>query len=292
MTVLETEPFETFYRARSEWLVRALRSIVGGDAEDVAQDAFAILFQRWDAISRYDSPEAWLRRVAFRAALRHRRRTVDRPRREVLSTVAGVTTAGVEPTSVLLHDALTPLTASEREALLLRYLSDRPIAEIAERFGCSEGTMRVRLHRACIRAREQLIGLTGTWIRDVTLTRPGLEQLLRDGGYESSLEPVMDNLDGLGAIRTQLQLAGGRFLLTNGPDEHLDHGTYALTKRGLRLDSAGYSGGVTHEVTLEGDSLTLRQVENHNPVVHGAPDDAFQLALVASSSFTWHPVAS
>ena len=292
MAVLECEAFETFYRARSAWLVRALRSIVGNDAEDVAQDAFAILFQRWDTVSRYDSPEAWLRRIAFRAAMRHRQRAVDRPRREVLSAIPDASTVDDEPVSVLLQDVITPLTTADREALLLRYLSDRPIAELAERFGCSEGTMRVRLHRACVRAREQLMGLSGTWIRNTTLTRSGLERVLREGGHEASLEPVMGNLEELGDICTQLQLAGGHFLLTNGPDEHLDHGTYSLTRRGLRLVSAGYSGGVTHHITLEGDSLTLRQLENHNPVIHGAPDDAFQLALLASSSFTWHPVAS
>ena len=290
--MLERDSFESFYLARSAWLVSALRTIVGNDAEDVAQDAFATLFQRWDAVSRYDVPEAWLRRVAFRAAVRHRQRATSRPRHEVLgATLNGASHAG-EPASTLLRDALKPLSASEREALLLRYLSDRPIAELAERFGCSEGTMRVRLHRARRHAQEQLMGLCGTWIMDATLNRSGLEHVLRDGGQEPWLQPVMENLQELGDIRTQLQLANGHFLLTNGPDEHLDHGTYRLTREGLRLDSAGYSGGVRYGVTLEGDSLALHQYENRNPMIHGAPDDAFQLALLQSSSFTWHPTAS
>jgi hypothetical protein len=127
---------------------------------------------------------------------------------------------------------------------------------------------------------------------DATLTRSGLARLLKDSGHEAWMEPVMDNLQELGNIRTELRLAKGRFLLTNGPDEHLDHGTYALTREGLRLASAGYSGGVSYGVTLEGDSLALLQYENRNPMIHGAPDEAFQLALVGSSTFTWHPMAS
>ena len=109
---------------------------------------------------------------------------------------------------------------------------------------------------------------------------------------DSSAEPVLQNLSELGDIRTQLQLANGRFLLTNGRDEHLDHGTYTLTRKGLRLDSAGYPGGAVHRIDIEGDSLALRQIENRNPAVHGASDDAFQLALLGSSRFTWHPIAS
>ena len=106
------------------------------------------------------------------------------------------------------------------------------------------------------------------------------------------MAPVMANLQDVGDIRTQLQVAKGRFLLTNGPDEHLDHGSYALTRDSLRLDSTGYNGGVFYRVTLEADSLSLRQLENRNPNIHGAPDDAFQLVLLGSSTFTWHPMAS
>ena len=152
--------------------------------------------------------------------------------------------------------------------------------------------MRVRLHRACRRAQEQLMGLCGAWVMDTTWSAAALASLLQERGYDASVEPVLENLEELGEIRTQLQLANGRFLLTNGADEHLDHGTYTLTRGRLRLDSAGYRGGVLYRVNLEGDSLALHQIENRNPVIHGVPDGAFQLALVGSSPFTWHPIAS
>jgi RNA polymerase sigma factor (sigma-70 family) len=292
MHVLEPDGFEAFYLARAGWLISALRSIVGNDAEDVAQDAFAILFQRWDAVSRYDSPEAWLRRIAVRAAMRQRQRDEIRPHREFLGTALTRPSDSDEPASTLVRDALNPLTASERETLLLRYFSDLSIAELAERFGCTEAAMRVRLHRACRHAQEQLMGLCGSWVMDATWSRDALARLLQEGGYGASVEPVLEELKDLGDIRTQLRLADGRFLLTNGSDEHLDHGRYTLTRRGLRLDSAGYPGGVLYRVSLEGDRLSLRQIANHNPTIHGAPDDAFQLALLGSSSFTWHPIAS
>jgi hypothetical protein len=127
---------------------------------------------------------------------------------------------------------------------------------------------------------------------DTTWNLTELASLLQEHGYDSSVVPVLEELSELGDIRTRLQLADGRFLLTNGADEHLDHGKYTLTRGRLRLDSAGYPGGVFYRVALEGDSLSLHQIENRNPAMHGAPDDAFQLALVGSSPFTWHPIAS
>jgi RNA polymerase sigma factor (sigma-70 family) len=292
VALLEREAFESFYLATSAWLVRALRPVVDSDAEDIAQDAFLTLFQRWDAVSRYDSPEAWLRRVALRAAVRHRQRTTARPQLELLGALLRDGFASDEPTCVMLREALQPLSASDREALVLRHLADWPVKALAERFACSEASMRVRLHRASRRAHEHLMGLSGTWTMDATVTRRRLETVLRGGGQEAWLGPVMDNLAELGDFRTQLSLDGGHFRLTSGPDEHLDHGRYALTRDGLRLDSAGFPGGVFYRLHLQGDSLTLRQYENRNPMIHGAPDDAFQLALVGSSPFSWHPVAS
>ncbi|MFL6178783.1 MAG: RNA polymerase sigma factor [Actinomycetes bacterium] len=292
MPVLESQDFDAFYLARSRWLIGALRPIVGHDAEDVAQDAFATLYQRWDVVSQYDSPEGWLKKIAVRAALRHRQRNVSRPRNELLGAALDHSSDADEPVSVLICDALKPLSMPDRESLLLRYVSDLPIQELAERFNCTEAAMRVRLHRACRRAQEQLMGLCGTWVMNSTWSRSALARQLAEHGHQAAVEYVLDELSELGEISTQLQLADGRFLLTNGSDEHLDHGKYTLTRGRLRLDSAGYPGGVFYSVNLEGDSLSMRQIENHNPNIHGATDDAFQFALVGSSAFTWHPIAS
>ena len=43
-------------------------------AEDIAQDAFVQLLRNWDKISRYERPDAWVRRVAIRLAMRSLRR--------------------------------------------------------------------------------------------------------------------------------------------------------------------------------------------------------------------------
>jgi DNA-directed RNA polymerase specialized sigma24 family protein len=39
-------------------------------AQDIARDAFAQLFVHWQNVSKYKRPEAWMRRVAIRLAVR------------------------------------------------------------------------------------------------------------------------------------------------------------------------------------------------------------------------------
>jgi hypothetical protein len=121
--------------------------------------------------------------------------------------------------------------------------------------------------------------------------RSALARELDDHGFTDAVEPVMDDLEECGPIRTHLRLEGGRFLLTNRRDMHLDHGTFRLSNGKLALRSSGYPGGVVHRVTLDGDVLLLKQLANRNPVVHGAPDDAFQFALLGSSPLRWEPTS-
>ena len=44
-------------------------------AEDITQDAFVQLYRHWKKVSLYEWPEAWVRRVAIRLAVRDVKRT-------------------------------------------------------------------------------------------------------------------------------------------------------------------------------------------------------------------------
>jgi RNA polymerase sigma factor (sigma-70 family) len=284
--------FEVFYAARRAWLVRTLRPIVGDEAEDVAQDAMLELFRHWDRISRYEAPEAWLRRIGIRAGVRRRTRNIDRPRLEQRHALLEARPVVEDPTVSLVASVLAELPKPDREALVLHHLADRPLDEVADRLGSSEAATRVRLLRARRRAIEELVGLHGTWIMDKTWQRTALARELREHGFSSAVEPVLDNLEECGPIRTHLRLQDGRFLLTNRESMHLDHGTYIFDGRRLTLHSDGIPGGVTHALTTDGNELVMRQVDNRNPSIHGAPDDAFQFALLGSSVLRWQPTRS
>ena len=287
----DLEGFDAFYARRRPWLVATLRPIVGREAEDVAQDAMLELFRRWDSVARYDVPEAWVRRVAIRMAIRRRTREVGRWKAETLAAGGGASTRP-EPDATPLGSVLCILPQADREALALRHVADRPIGEVAERLGLSESATRVRLLRARRRAAEGMAGLRGTWVMETTWRRGSLADGLRANGFADAVEPVLDNLAECGPIRTVLRLDGGRFLMTNRDDVHLDHGRYRFDGRRLTLDSTGYPGGVTYATTMDGNLMTLRQIDNRNPVVHGVPDAAFQFALLGSSTFRWEPSKS
>lgn len=56
--------FEDFYEAQYRAVVRLAAALVGrwDVAEELVQDAFIALYPRWARISRYEAPDAWLRR--------------------------------------------------------------------------------------------------------------------------------------------------------------------------------------------------------------------------------------
>ncbi len=104
-------------------------------------------------IARYERPDAWVRRVAIRMAVRAIRRERLRRRLEYESDLA-------QPSGPLDLDvlrAVAKLPGAQRAAVVLFYLEDRPVAEIAEILACSEVTAKVHLHRA----RKRLAQLLG-----------------------------------------------------------------------------------------------------------------------------------
>lgn len=71
--------FDTFFEDEHERLFKALYFIAGNrhDAEELMQDAFLKLWERWDQIDRIDDPTAYLFRVALNGLrMRHRRAAV------------------------------------------------------------------------------------------------------------------------------------------------------------------------------------------------------------------------
>jgi RNA polymerase sigma-70 factor, ECF subfamily len=114
-----------------------------GRAEEITQDAFVQLLLHWPKISRYERPDAWVRRVAIRMAARSSRRE------SLFSLLRGEFPASREPTGGS-HDVATAirrLSTSQRAAIVLHYYEDRPVAEIAAILGCADATARVHLHR-------------------------------------------------------------------------------------------------------------------------------------------------
>ena len=153
--------FAWFFRAEFPAVARAVFLILEdrGRSEEVAQDAFIQLLVHWRKVSRYDRPDAWVRRVAIRQAVRVLKR--DRMRAVVEREAAAGPDVLVP--DVDLASAMRQLPPMQRASVVLFYFEDRPVLEIAQILGVSDGSVKVHLHRA----RRRLAELLGEEVDEV-----------------------------------------------------------------------------------------------------------------------------
>jgi RNA polymerase sigma-70 factor, ECF subfamily len=145
----EAVSFELLYR-REFGKVVALAYVLSGSrsaAEELAQDAFMAAHRRWDVISGYDDPAAWVRRVcANRSTSLIRRRTSEA---KALARLAGrrVLPEELPPDAAAFWEKVRKLPKRQAQVIALHYLDDLSVAQIAAILDCAEGTVKVHLHR-------------------------------------------------------------------------------------------------------------------------------------------------
>ena len=130
-------------------LVVQLYAICGNqaDAEDAVQEAFTKALRNQKSFAGLDHPEAWLRTVALnhlRNGWRHRA-TVRRLRGKVPGPQAAF---DLGPDHVAVMTALERLDQPQRQVVVLHYLVDLPVSEIADTLGIAVGTVKSRLSRS------------------------------------------------------------------------------------------------------------------------------------------------
>lgn len=142
----EVADYDAFFRAHHGHVVRVCHALLGdrARAEEVTQEAFIRLYTRWRRVSAYDRPEAWVRRVAVRLAVRVLRRDRLRPSLERRSVLPQATSAAPEGDLLAL---VARLPRNQRLAVVLHYIEDMPVNDVAAVLGCAESTARVHLHR-------------------------------------------------------------------------------------------------------------------------------------------------
>jgi RNA polymerase sigma-70 factor (ECF subfamily) len=119
------------------------------EAQDVVQEAFARALARPQGLTDIDTPEAWLRTVAVNVVRRRWRRrqllgAIMLRERPVQVLVAEAPT----PERADLRDALAALPRAYREVVVLHYLADLPVDEVAGVLEIPVGTVKSRLSRA------------------------------------------------------------------------------------------------------------------------------------------------
>lgn len=140
---------EAIFRDEADGVYRTLLAFTGGRVH-VAEEATAEAFARAVAQgSTLRDPLAWIYRVAFRVAIDELRHESRRGRGEPIGEMPGPELSG-------LVDALRQLSPNQRAAVILRFVMDLDVDEVAHRMGMATPTVRVHVHRARKRLRELL----------------------------------------------------------------------------------------------------------------------------------------
>jgi RNA polymerase sigma-70 factor, ECF subfamily len=144
--------FGEFYAANYGKVVALVTAVIldRHEADDITQETFARALARWPRLSGYELPEAWVRRVAMRLAIDSHRR-VRRLIRNLPMLPATITSAvqPPEPGDALafsaLGQALARIPLREREVIVLHYVADMAVDQIARERGIGLSTVKARL---------------------------------------------------------------------------------------------------------------------------------------------------
>lgn len=151
--------FEEFFEDEQERLLRILWMVTGSlqEAEDIVQDAFIRVWDRWAEVAGMESPVGYLHRTAMNIFRNRYRRAMLALRK----------TAGVAPPQdplvgvddrLSIAQALGSLTARQRAAVVLTEVLGYPSEEAGRMLGVGATTVRSLAHagRSALRAAKEL----------------------------------------------------------------------------------------------------------------------------------------
>jgi RNA polymerase sigma-70 factor (ECF subfamily) len=120
-------------------------------AEEAAQEAFLRAFREWDRVSGFDRPDSWVRTVAANLARSRLRRLAAELRavtRLSSRTSDRYEDAQLPAMSQQVWAAVRSLPRRQAEVVVLHYLEDASVDDVATTLGIAAGTVKAHLHHA------------------------------------------------------------------------------------------------------------------------------------------------
>ncbi len=164
MSVRPPAPETSVEETAAQFCERMWRPLVGtltvklGDvetAQELAQEALARSWQRWDEVGAMEAPDRWVFRVALNLSSSWlRRRGAERRAKNRLD--AGLTSPPDPRDVIELREAIRTLPKREREVVTLRYYGGLSVRDVAEVLGISDGSVKSAAFDARTRLRRQL----------------------------------------------------------------------------------------------------------------------------------------
>ena len=141
--------FEAFYDAESEKLFRRLWLITRNraEAEEIMQEAFLKVWERWDRVGAIEDPVGYLYRTAMNVFRKRYRRAVLALRRTVGRSPQPDDIADVEDRDVV-RRILGSLPPRQRAALVLTEMLGFSAEEAGRALGIQASTVRSLTHKA------------------------------------------------------------------------------------------------------------------------------------------------
>ena len=146
---MDEADFDEWYAAAAPRLVGQLTAMLGSfaEAQDCVQEAFVRAWLHRSELDVDRSPEAWVRRTAWRIGVSRWRATA--------AAMRAYSRRGVDPVAALapsedraaLVAALRTINADQRRTIVLHHLCDLSVDEVARETGAPTGTVKARLAR-------------------------------------------------------------------------------------------------------------------------------------------------
>ncbi|MDX8032522.1 SigE family RNA polymerase sigma factor [Lentzea sp. BCCO 10_0856] len=154
--------YTEYVTAALPWLRRTAYLLCGDvhSADDVVQVAITRLYTSWRRARAADNLDAYVRAILVRTFLNERRRPWSRVRLfdrvDGFPAVASPDFENSFETREEVRVALMRVPPGQRAVLVLRFLFDLPVAEVARALQCSEGTVKSQTSAGLSALRTQL----------------------------------------------------------------------------------------------------------------------------------------
>ena len=159
-SVAVEQPFEDFFEREQDRLLRVLWMVTGSlqEAEDIVQDAFIRVWERWPKVSVMESPTGYLHHAAMNI-FRNRYRQARLGLRRAIWAAPPIDAFGSIDDRISVSSALASLTSRQRAALVLTELLGYPADEAGRMLGVRSSTVRSlsASGRAALRSAKELV---------------------------------------------------------------------------------------------------------------------------------------